>query len=337
MKEWVQIVQHIDNHIEEPQKMALATVIEVEGSAYRRVGARMLVLEDGTWLGSISGGCLEGDMLKKALLAMDSQTYKTVTYDTREEDPFELGIGLGCNGKIVILINPFKEQIISFCDVLKKALDAPHATWIKSTWNFAQSDLSSVVEMDSNKIQPLSIQLIIEDEIYQLIECISPQPRIWIFGNQFDSISLINNCHQLAWKIYWVGNTHKMKSSYKHLCEKVFDWSDDLPILASDYVVFMTHDLDRDLEMIEKLSSKSPFAYWGVLGPKTRMDKILKQLEEKDVSISADTISSPIGLDLGAEGPDEISIAIIAEILSKVNDRSAQPLKNRKIPIHTTE
>lgn len=337
MKEWVQIVQHIENNIEHSQNIALATVIEVEGSAYRRVGARMLVLEDGTWLGSISGGCLEGDMLKKAQLAMDSQAYKIVTYDTREEDPFELGIGLGCNGKIVILINPFKDQIIEFCRSLKKALDAPKATWLQSTWNFTQSDQSTIVELNSDKNTQLKTQLIIEDEIYQLTESISPQPRIWIVGNQFDAVSLILNCQQLGWKIFWVGNVHKMKSNYKKHCEKVLDWADDLNILSSDYVVFMTHDLDRDVEMMEKLADKSPFAYWGILGPKARMDKILKQLNDKGVSINAESISSPIGLDLGAEGPDEISISILAEILAKVNERSAQPLKNRKSPIHTSE
>jgi len=337
MKEWVQIVQHIENNIEQTQKMALATVIKVEGSAYRRVGARMLVLEDGTWLGSISGGCLEGDMLKKSVLAMESQSYKIVTYDTREEDPFELGIGLGCNGMIVILINPFKDQIESFGNVLKKALDAPQATWIKSSWNLIQSNQSIVLEINSNLKKQVNAQLIIEDDVYQLTECILPQPRIWIIGNQFDAISLMSNCKQLGWKIYWVGNTNKMKSPFKRLCEKVFDWFDDLSILPSDYVVFMTHDLDRDIEMIEKLSTKSPFAYWGILGPKTRMDKIIKQLDDNGVSIKTDAISSPIGLDLGAEGPDEISIAILAEILSKVNNRSAQPLKNRITPIHTTE
>ena len=171
MKELYTVIQQVKDLQKSGLKFVLATVVRVEGSAYRRPGARMLIAEDGNWWGGISGGCLEGDILKKAQLALFSQNYKTITYDTREEDPFALGIGLGCNGKIVILINPFKEQIISFCDVLKKALDAPYATWIKSIWNFAQSDLSSVVEMDSKQIQPLSTQFIRLKQIQNLFVC----------------------------------------------------------------------------------------------------------------------------------------------------------------------
>jgi xanthine dehydrogenase accessory factor len=335
MKEWAQIVQHIEENIEQSEKMALATVIQVEGSAYRRVGARMLVLENGNWLGSISGGCLEGDMLKKALLAMESQTYKIVTYDTREEDPFELGIGLGCNGKIDILINPFKPQILTFAQILKEALHAEKFTLIQSTWNFSDNLLSNVSAIPFVDDYIESSNLLIEKDFYQFTELISPQPRIWIVGNQFDSISLIQICLQLGWRIFWVGNTLKMKSSYKNQCENVFDWADELPIHSTDFIVFMTHDFDRDVEMTTKLYSSSPFAYWGILGPKKRMQKLVKQLNESGVQIEEDTISSPIGLDLGAEGPDEIAVSIVSEILAKINNRSAQPLKNRITPIHT--
>lgn len=335
MKEWVQIVEQIENHINHSEKMALATVIQVEGSAYRRVGARMLVLENGNWLGSISGGCLEGDMLKKAQLAMDSQTYKIVTYDTREEDPFELGIGLGCNGKIDILINPFKNEIQAFAQIFKEALHAENPSIIQSSWNLTNSSLSEVSILSSLPNPTDSPSLRIEKDLYQLTEVISPQPRIWIVGNQFDSLSLIQICHQLGWKIYWVGNLSKMKAAGKALCEQVFDWSDEIHLFSSDFIVFMTHDFDRDVEMISRFYAQSPFAYWGILGPKTRMQKLLKQLNEMGVKIDDQPISSPIGLDLGAEGPEEIAISIVSEILALKNNRSAQPLKNRINPIHT--
>lgn len=77
---------------------ALATVIRVHGSSYRSPGARMLITNDGHWVGSISGGCLEGDALRKARKVMSERKGMTVTYDTREESNQSLGIGLGCNG-----------------------------------------------------------------------------------------------------------------------------------------------------------------------------------------------------------------------------------------------
>jgi len=310
MKEWVEIVQKLTDALSQEIPLALATVIQVEGSAYRRVGARMLILEDGSWVGSISGGCLEGDMLKKAQLAIRSQEVRVVTYDTRDEDPFALGIGLGCNGKIDILLDPNRERIIQFKETMEKALHSEAGMHVDSEWTLT------------------------DQSIVKLHEFIPPQPRIWIFGNQFDSHSLLTISHQLAWKIHWVGNTLKMKKEMKTKCFQVFDWNQEWPIQQGDLVVCMTHDLDRDIQICQRLEVyKNKIAYWGILGPQKRLDKIKDKLSEVNCMLP-DCIHSPIGLDLGAEGPDEIAIAIIAEIVAFKNNRNAQPLKFRMKPIH---
>src|ERR671910_1359493 len=88
------------------RKAAIATVVKVQGSSYRSPGARMLITDDGKWVGSISGGCLEGDALRKARQVMIDRKPMMVTYDTREESNQNLGIGLGCNGVIDVLIEP---------------------------------------------------------------------------------------------------------------------------------------------------------------------------------------------------------------------------------------
>lgn len=309
MKEWVEIVQKLSVALEQEVPLALATVIQVEGSAYRRVGARMLILEDGTWVGSISGGCLEGDMLKKAQLAIQSQEVRVVTYDTRDEDPFALGIGLGCNGKIDILLDPNRERIIQFKETMENALHSENGLTIDTKWTLADQ---SVVELH---------------------EFIPPQPRIWIFGNQFDSHSLLTLCHQLAWKIHWVGNTLKMKKEFKSKCFQVFDWEQNWPIQQGDLVVCMTHDLERDIQICEKMANEDKIAYWGILGPQKRLEKIKDKLSEINCKLP-EGIHSPIGLDLGAEGPDEIAISIVAEIIAFKNKRNAQPLRFRQKPIH---
>lgn len=310
MKEWVEIVQKLQIALEQDVPLALATVIGVEGSAYRRVGARMLILDDGNWVGSISGGCLEGDMLKKARLAILSQEIKVVTYDTRDEDPFALGIGLGCNGKIDILIDPNRNRIIEFKAFMEKALNSEKGLEISHTWQV-----------------PGQLQVI------ELHEFIPPQPRIWIFGNQFDSHSLIKICHQLAWKIFWVGNPLKMTNEIKQLCMNIFNWEDEKLIQSGDYVVCMTHDLDRDIKITKELHQQNQIGYWGILGPNKRLLRIKDKLAEDNIQLP-DSIHTPIGLDLGAEGPDEIAISIIAEIISKKNNRDAKPLKFREKSIH---
>src|SRR5678810_289739 len=104
MKELNDIIQAYDKALLHNKQTALATVVKVEGSSYRRPGARMLITEDGQITGSISGGCLEGDALRKALLVMMQQKSSLVTYDTNDEDDAKLGLGLGCNGIIQVLI-----------------------------------------------------------------------------------------------------------------------------------------------------------------------------------------------------------------------------------------
>src|ERR1700749_99612 len=109
MKEIIDIVRAYDQAIKAGKKTALATVVLVEGSAYRRAGARMLITEDGQLTGAISGGCLEGDALRKARMVILQQESLLVTYDTMDDDDAKLGVGLGCNGIIHILIEPVND------------------------------------------------------------------------------------------------------------------------------------------------------------------------------------------------------------------------------------
>src|SRR5581483_1756763 len=89
-------------------KAALATVVRVEGSSYRRAGARMLVLDNGTYLGGISGGCLEGDALRRAQKGIALQRPSVITYDTTQDDDYQVGVGLGCQGIIDVLFTPLQ-------------------------------------------------------------------------------------------------------------------------------------------------------------------------------------------------------------------------------------
>src|ERR1700712_133184 len=109
MKELKEIIGAYDQAAGEGKQTALATVVHIEGSSYRRPGARMLVTEDGELTGAISGGCLEGDALRKAMLAISEQKNKLVTYDTTDEEDAKLGIQLGCNGIVYILFEPIKQ------------------------------------------------------------------------------------------------------------------------------------------------------------------------------------------------------------------------------------
>ena len=321
MKELYTVIQQVKDLQKSGLKFVLATVVRVEGSAYRRPGARMLIAEDGNWWGGISGGCLEGDILKKAQLALFSQSYKTITYDTREEDPFALGIGLGCQGVIEIHINPFQDQINALVDALEKHLEGNVAHTLKTDHS------------DSFQIELLeaSVSHVSEWVDNTFTEYLSAPMTVWVFGNQFDAQGFIQQASGLAWRVHWVGILAKMVSNLT--VQARYGYEDLLPIQSSDFLVMMTHDLEKDVKILEKLLSASiKPAYVGILGPKKRFDKLQNHFKEDLVTLLP--ISTPIGLDIGAEGSEEIAISIVSEILSTKNNRYGQRLSLRDRGIH---
>jgi hypothetical protein len=321
MKELYTVIQQVKDLQKSGLKFVLATVVRVKGSAYRRPGARMLIAENGNWWGGISGGCLEGDILKKAQLALFSQAYKTITYDTREEDPFALGIGLGCQGVIEIHINPFQDQINALVNALEKHLGGNVAHTLKT----AHSDSFQIDLIDAS-VSHVSDW---SEEIF--IEYLSAPMTVWVFGNQFDAQGFIQQANGLAWRVHWVGIMAKMSSNTP--VQARFGYEDEWPIQSTDFLVRMTHDLDKDVKFLEKLLS-APIApaYVGILGPKKRFEKLQNHFKEDLVTLLP--ISTPIGLDIGAEGPEEIAISIMAEILSTKNNRDGQRLSLRDRTIH---
>ncbi|RZK14406.1 MAG: XdhC family protein, partial [Pedobacter sp.] len=153
MKEIVAILGAYQKAVAENKKSALATVVKVEGSSYRRPGARMLVTDDGLLTGAISGGCLEGDALRKALSAIHQQENKLVTYDTTDEDDAKFGVQLGCNGIVHILFEPIlAEDKFNPIEILKAANDRRENCVIATLFSL------------ENKKQPGSVMLFREKD-----------------------------------------------------------------------------------------------------------------------------------------------------------------------------
>ena len=321
MKELIQIIQQVKELQKSERKFVLATVVQVDGSAYRRPGARMLISEEGDWWGGISGGCLEGDILKKAQLALYTQEYKLITYDTREEDPFALGIGLGCQGVIEIHINPFQDQINQLVTALEDHMQGSvaHNLSICYAGDF-QISLEEAAESHASKWA--------EDTF---IEYLPAPMTVWLFGNQSDSHAFIQQASLLSWRVNWVGILSKMKANLPVNVRTSYE--DFGTIKNSDYVVMMTHDLDKDVKILQRLIElPTKPAYVGILGPKKRFEKLQNHFKEDLVTQLP--IATPIGLDVGSEGPEEIAISIMAEILLIKNNRNGQRLHLRDRAIH---
>ena len=348
MKEIKLFVGQLSLYIKSGVKFAIATVVNVDGSAYRRPGARMLINENGDWHGGISGGCLEGDMLKKAQMSMLSNQNKLVKYDTREDDAFELGIGLGCNGLIEILISPDLEYAKCLLELLIAHVQSSDPTILEHSFHL-NSTHSSFVQINSTQpfvsvlskedseevlIQHQSQLLALENELI-FVEYLPAIPRIVVYGNLFDSSSLIELCVFLSWDICWIGNPLKMSSLLKTKVQSFFHWDDTCTIKNNDAIVLMTHDFDRDVAILTHLITINFKGYVGILGPLKRMQKITKQLELLSVNMDDKTLFGPIGLDIGAEGPNEIALSIVSEIIAFNSSRDGGSLKNRIKSIHT--
>lgn len=350
------------------RQVALATVVRVRGSSYRSPGARMLITDDGHWVGSISGGCLEGDALRKARQVMRDKIPMAVTYDTREESNQKLGIGLGCNGIIDVLIEPVShEENNNPISILRQISEEQEAVALATVFNdsfqgagkkilinqagdllsnFMDSEITPMVLNDLKKIFETSRS---EVKSYShpracevFVELIQPTISLIIFGGGFDARPVSHLAKSLGWNVIvtdecvshiapvFFPNADKLS-----LCQREFI-DRDFPITPYTACVLMSHNYEYDRDVLKKiLKTKTP--YIGMLGPRKRFEKMQEEFLSNGTVIAEKDfhrIHSPIGLDIGAETPDEIAVSIIAEIQSKFANRSGGFMKYNSGPIH---
>jgi xanthine dehydrogenase accessory factor len=349
------------------RKAALATVVKVHGSSYRSPGARMLITDDGRWVGSISGGCLEGDALRKARQAMTDKKPITVTYDTREESNQNLGIGLGCNGVIDVFIEPLlagdqdnsihlfegfenTKEPLALATVfsgsangekmlMKESGQELHSFTNSSLSHAVKVDLQSLFETKKSTARKYSLS---GEQVDVFVELVQPAISLVIFGGGFDARPVSELAKSLGW------NVSVTDECVAHIAPLFFPTADKLSLCQREFIdrdfeitpytacVLMSHNYEYDRDVLLKLL-KSNAPYIGILGPRKRFDKMREELSKQGVQLSErdfHRIHSPIGLDIGAEAPDEIALSIVSEIQSKFSNRSGGFLKYNSGPIH---
>jgi xanthine/CO dehydrogenase XdhC/CoxF family maturation factor len=213
-------------------------------------------------------------------------------------------------------------------------LNSTHSAFL--TINSTNPFVSALSNEDADQVlnQHQSKVKVLENELL-FVEFLPVIPRIVLYGNLFDSSSLIELCHFLSWDVCWVGNPLKMNASLKNKVQSYFHWDDEFVLKNNDVIVLMTHDFDRDVAIIKHLISINFKGYVGILGPLKRMQKIIKQLEILSVKMKDMSFFGPIGLDIGAEGPNEIALSIVSEIIAFNSSRDGSSLRNRTKSIHT--
>ena len=349
---------------------ALATVVRVEGSSYRRAGARMLVMDNGVWVGGISGGCLEGDALKRAKLAIKNSKSSRVTYDTTEDDAYQIGVGLGCNGIIEVLFTPLDFQDKKNpVEILKSCVQESRQTHILITitdiqgkWkNIRAGDIISFQTVDDLKIvgeADLEKQLlekidhqrqtgksgpndfVVADgrSMSVFVEILLPEIHIVLMGHQYDIYPLARIIKEIGWRASIVTNLLHVNKDLAALVDDIsgLDQINRIGIDQYSAILLMSHDYKTDKMNLPKALETEAF-YVGMLGPKVRADRILSELVEEGKGVSDQDkgrIYAPAGLDVGALTPEEIALSLLSEIKAVFSKRSGGFLRLRQSTIH---
>lgn len=368
MKEIIDIVTAYEEAVKFGKKAALATVVLVEGSAYRRAGARMLITEDGQLTGAISGGCLEGDALRKARMVIMQQEPLLVTYDTMDDDDAKLGVGLGCNGIIHILIEPINTKDANPITLLKAVIASKNYSVLVTLFSiedrkapqpgsclFLAGDKvlmngfealpykNELLEDAKNALSNQRSSVTAYEGYTAFVECVKPLISLVILGAGNDAIPLTNIAAVLGWNITVAdgrpnyATAERFPSANQIIVAKPDQVLNNLEINEWTAFVLMTHNYNYEIAFLKELLPLQT-SYTGILGPRKKLERMLDELETSGTLISQrnlDAIHGPVGLDIGSETSEEIALSVIAEIKAVFSSRNGKSLKYKTTVIHS--
>lgn len=348
----METIHDILHSISASNEDVLATIIRVEGSAYRKEGTSMLFRKDGSKVGILSAGCLESDLSCRVEDIFGTNDTQTVVYSLQAEDDLSWGQGSGCNGIISVLLEPIHQHLHEHLTLLKshlqlgnrvtliKKLDenltvssylymADDATifgsWTEEDLLIGKSLLKGFHYLSHKSGTLYSPEL--ASHLY--IHTFEPKPRLIIFGAGDDVIPLANLAANTGYSV--------VVSDWRPaLCNKeMFPKADQIIIgfpeeslkqmtfHPSDSVVIVSHNFQRDREYLHSLIDQD-LSYLGVLGSKSRTERLLGGREIPN------HLKSPVGLSIGAEGPEEIAVSIVAELIQQRKRRREVVLYEEK-------
>jgi len=359
-----EVLNSIRTLLDEGRDAVVATVVKVEGSAYRRPGAKMLVEEGGEGLGHITAGCLEDEVHKLTAEVLTEDAPRIETYDLMEDDDDIWGMGVGCNGIIDILLEPLDESYRPAIDAFEAGErvglitvlsgDAPMGAkaYARGEGVEPASDdfpdwLADAVAEPAARLADdgASDSITIEAEqgtAEVFVDGIEPTPDLLVFGSGHDVSPLVELGRLNDFRVTVVGfrGAAALEERFPHADEVVATSpakvGDAIEVDPSTYAVVMTHNFIDDRLTVEALLDAG-VPYVGVMGPHERFSEMLEEFEAEGRSFSGeqlDRVYTPIGLDLGGATPYGIATSIVGEVLAVHNGREPKHLREREGTIH---
>ncbi len=360
-REVMEFLRGLDSAKALGMRVAIASVVRVRGSAYRREGAKMLVRQDGAQVCMLSGGCLEDEVVAEAQAAIEAKQTIVRNYDLEEDTIW--GLGIGCGGSVDIRIEPLDEEneiMQQWLQCLRDGELAVLATILEDTHknvggklllrqnatvlaNFFGDATNPILQASIlQSAQEMIVRLYPRSETQRIentdvfFDVSAPPPELVLFGAGHDAMPLATLGQANGFEVHIVDPRPAFNTPSRFPGARItFAHPEELTarvnLTRRSYAVVMNHHLERDKTCLQfALESAAP--YVGMLGPRMRLEKLLNpQTLTKE---QQNRLHNPVGLDVGAESPEEVAVSIVAELLAVRRGFSAGFLRQRNGKIH---
>ena len=332
------------------EPLVLATVYETAGSTYSKAGHRILLAANGDYRGLVSGGCLEGDLAERARGVLATAQAAAVTYDMRDSADDLWGLGVGCNGLLRVFLQPLlpANHYQPFRAIAERlagtGAPAGVATVIESDRPDLAVGATAIVDDSAEAvfganaagaqllraasrsvISSGKARLAAEHGCRILCAPLYAIPKLLVLGGGLDAIPLVGMAAELGWFVTVADHRpgYLARGGFERAERAVLvepgKLAASLPLHDFDAIVVMSHHLATDRKYLAELAPV-PTRYLGVLGPRARRDRLLKEIADGAPQLS-DRLRGPVGLDIGADSPESIALSILAELQSTLSTR----------------
>jgi len=353
MKQWLEtraVLDFLSAARGAGKRVGLATVVRVRGSAYRHEGAKLAVAEDGSTAGNVSGGCLEQDVREVALQVIRTEKPELRSYCSSADEVAAWDLGVGCEGQVDVYLEPAEprarervlldeRQPFVACGLMPGKGERLIVTANRTEGDLGSKDLNQRVANKARELLDTG-----ESGIHEIggrsvfFDVLVPPPQLVVLGAGDDARPLVRFAADVGFRVVVVDRrpgylTVDRFPAAAALIHSAGDELDNALSLDADcYAVVMNHNFADDQAYVRALL-KTPVGYVGMLGPRQRTERILRNLAAEG-PMDEGRVYGPVGLDIGTDGAEQVALALIAEILAVRSGRRARSLRERRAAIH---